>query len=85
MQRCLKSIALYIGLVLIGIVAGFQMRAQGQPGTALQARAPVAPADTEAMLAQYEQWRKDFKTWGKWGTEDNKGTSNLRACQEVTE
>src|SRR5207249_654071 len=25
----------------------------------------------------YERWRTEFKTWGKWGTDDNKGTSNL--------
>ena len=83
MKRRLRSIAFCIGLVLVGVVGGFQMRAQGQAGTAPQAPAPIAPGDTAAMRAQYEQWRKDYKTWGKWGTEDNKGTSNLITPQKV--
>ena len=83
MKRRLRSIAFCIGLVLVGVVGGFQMRAQGQAGTAPQAPAPIAPGDTAAMRAQYEQWRKDYKTWGKWGTEDNKGTSNFITAQKV--
>jgi kynurenine formamidase len=83
MKRRLKSIALCIGLVLAGIVGGFQLRAHGQAGAAPQAPGPVAPGDTAAMRAQYEQWRKDYKTWGKWGTDDNKGTSNFITPQKV--
>src|ERR1700730_18411001 len=83
MKRRLKSIALCIGLVLAGIVGGFQLRAQGLAGTGPQASARVAPPDTATMRAQYEQWRKDYKTWGKWGTEDNKGTSNFMTPQKV--
>ena len=33
---------------------------------AVAAQAPAPPADTAALRAQYEQWRKDFKTWGRW-------------------
>src|SRR5439155_4701349 len=83
MKRRAKSIALYLVLVLAGLVGGFQLRAQGQAGTAPQAPAAVAPGDTAAMRTQYEQWRKDYKTWGKWGTDDNKGTSNLITPQKV--
>ena len=35
------------------------------------------------MRANYERWRTEFKTWGKWGTDDNKGTSNLITTQKV--
>jgi len=83
MKRRLKSIGLCTGLVLAGLVAGFELRAQGQAAAAPQAAAPVAPADTQALRAQYEQWRKDYKTWGKWGTDDNKGTSNLITPQKA--
>src|SRR5204863_8899492 len=81
MNRRLKSIAFCIGLVFAGMVGGFQLRAQGQAGTAPPV--PGAPGDTAAMRAQYEQWRKDYKTWGKWGTEDNKGTSNFITPQKA--
>ena len=83
MGQRLKSIGLWMALVLVGIAAGFQLRAQSQTGAAPQGSIPAAPADTSALRAQYEQWRKDFKTWGKWGTDDNKGTSNLITPQKV--
>jgi hypothetical protein len=86
MRRGLKSILLSVVSVAVGIAAGFQLRVQGQAGTAQQAPAAVAaaaPADTAALRTQYEQWRKDFKTWGKWGTDDNKGASNLITPQKV--
>ncbi|MBI4888513.1 MAG: cyclase family protein [Acidobacteria bacterium] len=73
-----------MALVLAGVAGGFQLRAQAPAGGApAQAPAPAPPADTAAMRAQYEQWRKEFKTWGKWGTADNKGTSNLITPQKV--
>jgi hypothetical protein len=79
----LKSIATGVGLVLAGIAGGFHLAAQGRAGAAPPAAAPAPPADTAELRAQYEQWRKDFKTWGRWGTGDNKGTSNLITPQKV--
>ena len=60
-----KSVAAWAGVVLAGL-AGLQLAAQGRGAAASQTPAPTAPADTAALRAQYEQWRKDFKTWGKW-------------------
>lgn len=85
MRRRLTSIAFCIGLVLAGIAGGFHLQAQGQAGAPAQPPAPAAPADTAKLRAQYEQWRKEFKTWGKWGPEDNKGASNLITPQKVLE
>ena len=85
MRRRLTSIAFCIGLVLAGIAGGFQLQAQGQAGAPAQPPAPAAPADTAKLRAQYEQWRKEFKTWGKWGPDDNKGASNLITPQKVLE
>ena len=31
----------------------------------------------------YEQWRQEFKTWGRWGPGDNKGASNLITPEKV--
>jgi kynurenine formamidase len=73
MKRRLKSIAMSLALVLAGVAGGFQLRAQ----------APAAPADTAALRSQYERWRQEFKTWGKWGSDDNKGASNLITPQKV--
>jgi kynurenine formamidase len=84
MGHRLKMAGLYVGLVLIGVVGGFQLRAQGQAGaTSAQASAPPAPADTAAMRANYDRWKTEFKTWGKWGPDDNKGTSNLITPEKV--
>src|SRR5206468_13065643 len=84
MRGRLKFAGLCIGLLLFGLVSGFQLRGQGQRGAAPQAGAPPAPADTAAMRANYERWRTEFKTWGKWGTDDNKGTSNLITPEKIT-
>ena len=77
MRRCLMLTAVFIGFVVAGSTGGFQLRAQGQ------AEPPVAPADTAELREQYEQWRQDFKTWGRWGTGDNKGASNLITPEKV--
>ncbi len=81
----LKSIAVCAGLVLAGLAGGFRLAAQGQAAAAPQAPAAVAPADTAALRAQYEQWRKEFKTWGKWAPvgQETKGTSSLITPQKV--
>src|ERR1051326_9147189 len=86
MRRHLKFAGLSIGLILVGLVGGFQLRGlrgQGQAGAAPQSGAPPDPADTAALRANYERWRTEFKTWGKWGPDDNKGTSNLITPQKV--
>jgi kynurenine formamidase/sugar lactone lactonase YvrE len=41
-----------------------------------------APAKA-VTRADYDQWRTEFKTWGRWGSDDNKGTSNLITPQKV--
>ena len=83
MLRRLSMAGLCLGLVSIGGVGGFQLGANGQTSAPAQAGAPTAPADTAAMRANYERWRTEFKTWGKWGPNDNKGTSNLITPQKV--
>lgn len=83
MGRRMKSIVVGLALVLVGIAGGFQLRAQAPAAATPQAAAPPPPADTAALRTQYERWRKDFKTWGKWGADDNKGASNLITPQKV--
>lgn len=67
----LGRIVMAIGCVAVGM-SGLhrEVSAQGAPNAA-------APADTAELRAQYAQWREEFKTWGRWGTGDNKGASNL--------
>ena len=77
MGRRLQLAGLGIGLILIGVAGGLHLRAQGQ------AAARPAPPDTAELRANYERWRSEFKTWGKWGPDDNKGTSNLITPQKV--
>ena len=81
MGRCVKPIVVCIGVVLAGMAGGVHLLAQGQ--AAPPTPAPEAPADTAELRAQYEDWRQDFKTWGRWGTGDNKGASNLITPEKV--
>src|SRR5207237_10634301 len=60
------SVAACAGVVMAGLLGAIEMRTLGQPAPAAQAPAPTAPPDTAALRAQYEQWRTEFKTWGKW-------------------
>jgi hypothetical protein len=72
-------------LVVAGLVGGIELRAQGQTAPAAQAPAPVAPPDTAALRAQYERWRTEFKTWGKWAPlgQESKGASSLITPEKI--
>ena len=76
MKRYVNPIAVCLWLVLVGIASAFHKPTYAQD--------PVPLADTEELRAQYEQWRQDFKTWGRWGTGDSKGASNLITPEKGT-
>ena len=75
MKLYLNPIAVCLWLVLVGIASAFHKPTYAQD--------PAPPADTEELRAQYEQWRQDFKTWGRWGTGDSKGAANLITPEKV--
>lgn len=84
-MRRFNSIALGIALVLVAVGGGLHLSAQA-PGAAVpQASAPAPPADTAELRAQYERWRTEFKTWGKWAPvgQDSKGATNLITPEKV--
>ena len=83
MTRDVKLAALGVALILGGAAGGFELRAVTQTPAAAPAGGPPPPSDTAALRADYERWRTDFKTWGRWGADDNKGTSNLITPQKV--
>jgi hypothetical protein len=60
--RLLLAVALLAG----GAVLATRPLAHGQTGSAQT----VTPAD-------YLRWQKEFKNWGRWGANDERGTSNL--------
>src|SRR5262245_2985243 len=79
--RHLTSAALCAGLVVAGVMGGLALQARGQtapPG-------PPAPPDTAALRAQYEKWRTELKTWGKWAPvgQESRGTSSLITPEKV--
>ena len=45
----------------------------------------AAEADMQEMRGNYEKWRTDFKTWGKWAPvgEESNGTTHLITPQKV--
>src|SRR5262252_75717 len=75
--------AIVTGLLVAVVVGGFQLAVHGQAAAAPPAGPP--PPDNAAMRQQYEQWRKDFKTWGKWAPvgQESKGTTSLITPQKV--
>src|SRR5712691_5463230 len=80
----LKAITVCTAVLLAGVAGGFQLAVHGQAAPAAQASGP-APPDTATLRQQYEQWRKDFKTWGKWGPvgQESKGTTALITSEKV--
>src|SRR6266480_4239865 len=76
-MRGLQVIAICIGLSLAALAA--------QAPAPQQAPAGPPPPDTATMRQQYEQWRKDFKTWGKWAPvgQESKGTTALITPEKV--
>jgi hypothetical protein len=85
MQNRLVPVAACAGLVVAGLVGGIALRTQAQPAPAAQAGTPVAPPDTAALRAQYEKWRTEFKTWGRWAPigQESKGTTSLITPEKV--
>src|SRR6185436_9458294 len=80
----LTSVAL-CGLMVAGLgMVELDTRGLGQ-ATLQPAVSVPAPPETAALRAQYEQWRKEFKTWGKWAPEgqESKGTTTLITPQKV--
>ena len=69
MKPWLKFV-LVSGLLLAAAAAVSLPQGRGQaPGT-------VTPAD-------YLRWRTEFKNWGRWGADDQKGTTNLITPQKI--
>src|SRR5215475_15902696 len=59
------------GLFLTSVLTISQFYAQRQSTTA-----SVRPAD-------YIRWRSEFKNWGRWGADDERGTTNLIMPEKV--
>ena len=70
MRRLLTAIGACVGLIA---------------AAAAQAPAPVPPPDTTALRAQYERWRTELKTWGKWAPvgQESRGATTLITPQKV--
>ena len=71
MNRRYRLMLLLCGLFLAGTVTITRYFAQGQ--STAQA---VTPAD-------YIRWRSEFKNWGRWGTNDERGTTNLITPEKI--
>src|SRR5262245_29912612 len=58
--------------ILLFVLAITQLSAQPQNKTSA-----VTPAD-------YLRWKEEFKNWGRWGADDERGTSNLITASKIT-
>src|SRR5260370_11815637 len=70
MERCLKLVL--ARALLAGLLGVSQPLAQGQT----KSPAAVTPAD-------YLRWRMEFKNWGRWGPNDERGTTNLITAAKI--
>src|SRR2546427_7564874 len=61
-----RKLWLVVVILVAGLFAIFLERAPGQN----KRSATVTPAD-------YLKWRNEFKNWGRWGADDQRGVSNL--------
>jgi hypothetical protein len=84
MRARLVSIAM-CGVVVAALVAGLELQTHSEAAPAAQPVSAVAPPDTAALRAQYEKWRTEFKTWGKWAPvgQESKGTTSLITAEKV--
>jgi len=68
-----KLALMVVGGVLLGWVLGISQRpATGQTKTA----ATVTPEE-------YLKWKDQFKTWGRWGADDQRGMTNLITAAKI--
>jgi kynurenine formamidase len=79
MRIRLTSLAICSGLAVAAAVGLVAVQNQSKAAPAPQAPALVPPPNTAALRVQYEQWRTQFKTWGKWAPvgQESRGTSSL--------
>src|SRR5215475_14911555 len=67
-----NKLLLFVGLLLsTGALTIGQFFAQTQSKTST-----VTPAD-------YVRWRSEFKNWGRWGADDERGTTNLITPEKI--
>jgi hypothetical protein len=80
MRKTLTAAALCTAVAL----AALTVVVVHSPGHAAVA-APPPPPGTQALRAQYERWRTEFKTWGKWAPvgQESAGTTNLITPEKV--
>jgi kynurenine formamidase/sugar lactone lactonase YvrE len=52
-------------------------------GQALKKYVKAGASNVPVTRADYDRWRTEFKTWGRWGADDSKGASNLITAQKV--
>ena len=62
--------------VVVGMVLGILTSAAGQAQDQSQDPGTVTPAE-------FVRWRTEFKNWGRWGPEDQKGMTNLITPEKI--
>src|SRR5262245_22326049 len=85
MRNRLPTIAMCAGVAVAALIGGIAPGLETRAAPAPQAPAPPAPPDTAALRAQYEKWRTEFKTWGKWAPvgQESKGTTSFITPEKV--
>src|SRR5262249_58269832 len=43
----------------------------------------ISMGQNQVTPADYQRWRTEYKNWGRWGADDQKGTRNLITPQKV--
>ena len=79
------SLAVCASLTFAGLLGAIALHPGSMPAKAAEAAARPAPPDTAALRAQYEKWRTEFKTWGRWAPvgQESMGTTSLITPEKV--
>src|SRR5437868_12336461 len=85
MRKHLTSVAVCAAIATAGVIGAVALKSESRAAQAAAAAQPAPPPDTAALRAQYEKWRTEFKTWGKWAPlgQESKGTTNLITPEKV--
>jgi kynurenine formamidase len=80
MRNRLASVGVCV-LALASLVSAIALQTHNQAA----AQVPAAPPDTAALRAQYEKWRTELKTWGRWAPvgQESRGTTSLITPEKV--
>ena len=85
MRKRLTSAGLCAAVAVAAVMAFTDLDSDARAAEAAQAPQPAPPPGTAELRAQYERWRTEMKTWGRFAPvgQESKGASSLITPEKV--